>query len=191
MPGFLSEQCSLSIIGCLGNYNLVIGNLRGNWADDSIFLPLTSHYSLSSKDNIPNSESSFYSGSSIHFSAQTKRVRELKFWENVHSPPRVLCHVSHVMCQLSNVMCQVSHVMRHMSGVMSHSSSFLQIGRATPDSAQAWWIYTFSYKWSCHACHYRPGMFHLLENIYVQFRVKSFCNFWLKSFMNLSNPYLL
>ena len=41
---------------------------------------------------------------------QTVRARELKFWENVHTPPCVTCQVSCIMCHVSGVTCQVSHV---------------------------------------------------------------------------------
>ena len=44
---------------------------------------------------------------------QTVRARELKFWENVHPPQRVMCHVSCVMCHVSHVTCHVSHVTCH------------------------------------------------------------------------------
>ena len=32
--------------------------------------------------------------SSKHYVCQTRKTRELKFWENVHPQPRVTCHVS-------------------------------------------------------------------------------------------------
>ena len=46
---------------------------------------------------------SFHSESSRHCLSQTIRAVELKFWENVHPPPCVTCHVSHVTCHVSCV----------------------------------------------------------------------------------------
>ena len=40
----------------------------------------------------------------------TVRAREVNFWENVHHPPCVACHVSHVMCNMSHVRCHVPPV---------------------------------------------------------------------------------
>ena len=65
-----------------------------------------------------------------------KSFKELKFWENVHPPPCILCHMSYVTCHMLCVICHVScvtyhvsHVMCHMSHVLCHmlhfSSSFL------------------------------------------------------------------
>ena len=54
------------------------------------------------------------------------RARELKFWETVHPPKHVTCHMSRV------TMCQVSHVTCHMSRVMCHFF-FSQSGEAY------WW----------------------------------------------------
>ena len=51
---------------------------------------------------------SFCSESSRHCLFQIVRARELKGWENIHPPPWVPCHMSHVMCQVSHVRCQVS-----------------------------------------------------------------------------------
>ena len=44
-------------------------------------------------------ESPFVNIFSKHCLSQTKRVRELKFQENVHPLPHVMCHVSDVKCQ--------------------------------------------------------------------------------------------
>ena len=44
------------------------------------------------------------------------RAGALKFWEKVHLPPTVQCHVSHVACHI--VTCHVSCVMCHMSHVI-------------------------------------------------------------------------
>ena len=38
--------------------------------------------------------------SSNHIHSKTVRARKLKFWEKVHLPPPVICHVSHVMCHI-------------------------------------------------------------------------------------------
>ena len=46
------------------------------------------------------------------------RARELKFWENVHPPKHVMCHVSRVTCHVSHVTCHVSHVTCHMSHIL-------------------------------------------------------------------------
>ena len=46
---------------------------------------------------------------SEYHQSQTIRVRELKFWENVHPPQHVTCHMSPVMCHKTNVTCQVSY----------------------------------------------------------------------------------
>ena len=54
------------------------------------------------------SHRSFSSRSSNHFPAQTKRAKELKFWQNGHPPPCVTCHVPRVAFHMSGVMCQVS-----------------------------------------------------------------------------------
>ena len=61
------------------------------------------------------SGSSFYTRSSNHFPAQTKRARELKFWEKVSPQPCVPYHVSHVTCHMSGVTCHISCVMCPMS----------------------------------------------------------------------------
>jgi hypothetical protein len=46
--------------------------------------------------------------------SQTRRARELKFWENVHPPQHVTCHMSHVTCHMSYVTCNVSCVTCHI-----------------------------------------------------------------------------
>ena len=58
------------------------------------------------------SHSSFSSKSTKHCLSQTVRTRELKFLENVHSPPRVTCHIPH----LSHVTCQISGVLIYTKG---------------------------------------------------------------------------
>ena len=60
------------------------------------------------------SESSFVKISSTNLHSVTVRARELKFWEKVHFPPPVICHVSHVTCHVSRVTCHMSHVRCHM-----------------------------------------------------------------------------
>ena len=42
--------------------------------------------------------------------SQTGRAGELKLWANVHPPPCVTYHMSHVRCQVSGVICQMSYV---------------------------------------------------------------------------------
>ena len=54
------------------------------------------------------SQSSFSSRYSQHHDSQTVRARELKFWENVHPTPCVMCHLSHVTCHISPVTCHLS-----------------------------------------------------------------------------------
>ena len=56
------------------------------------------------------SESSVVKISSQHPHSQTVGARYLKFWENVHLPPSVMCHLSCVMRHMSHVTCEVSHV---------------------------------------------------------------------------------
>ena len=54
---------------------------------------------------------------------KTVRSRELQFWDNVHHPPCVTCHVSHVTCHMSHVTCHVSRVTTcHLSRVRCHMS---------------------------------------------------------------------
>ena len=69
-----------------------------------------------------NSCAPFSSQSSQNHKSQTVRDRKLTFWENVHPPPCVICHVSHVMYQVSGVMCQVSGVTCHVSCVTCNVS---------------------------------------------------------------------
>ena len=47
---------------------------------------------------------------------------ELKFWENVHPPKHVTCHMSHGTCHVSHVTCHLSHVTCHLSPVTCHLS---------------------------------------------------------------------
>ena len=58
------------------------------------------------------SQSAFSSKSSKYHRTQTARARELKFWEYVHPPQHVTCHMSHDM---SHVTCHMSHVTCCMS----------------------------------------------------------------------------
>ena len=62
-------------------------------------------------------QSSFYSQSSKHHKSQTVRARYLHFWDNVHHPLCVTCHVSNFMCYVSLVMCYLSRVTCHVSHV--------------------------------------------------------------------------
>ena len=57
--------------------------------------------------------SSFVEISSEHLHYQTVKARELQFWEKVHLPQPVLCHMSRVTCHVSPVTCHVSHVTCH------------------------------------------------------------------------------
>ena len=47
---------------------------------------------------MPVGQLSFSSRSSKHHNSQTARARELKFWDNIHPPPRLT-----VMCRVSGV----------------------------------------------------------------------------------------
>ena len=48
--------------------------------------------------------------SSRHCQSQTVRARELKFWENVHPPPLVTCHMSQVTCHMLNITFHISYI---------------------------------------------------------------------------------
>ena len=54
------------------------------------------------------SEWAFSSKSLKYQKSQTVRARERKFWENVHPPQNVPCHLSLVTCHVSHVTCNVS-----------------------------------------------------------------------------------
>ena len=56
---------------------------------------------------------SFFSYSSKQLHSQTIRASKLKFWEKVHLPPPVTCHVSHIMFHVSCVTCHMSRVKCH------------------------------------------------------------------------------
>ena len=62
----------------------------------------------------------FSSQSSWYHKSQTTKARELKFWEIVHPPQHVTCHVSCVTCQVSHVTCHLSHVPCQTSCVKFH-----------------------------------------------------------------------
>ena len=53
--------------------------------------------------------------SSEHLHSKTVRTREPKFWEKVHFPPFVTCHVSSVICHMSYITCHMSWFTCHMS----------------------------------------------------------------------------
>ena len=55
----------------------------------------------------------FSSKSSKHHNSKTVWSRDLKYWNNVHHPLCVMCHVSCVMCHMSHVMCHMSPVTCH------------------------------------------------------------------------------
>ena len=48
--------------------------------------------------------------SSKRYKSQTVKARELKFWEKVCLPPRVMCHMSCVTCHMSRVTCHMQQV---------------------------------------------------------------------------------
>ena len=64
----------------------------------------------------------YHMTSSKYFHSQTVSAREMKFWQKVHLPQPIRCHVSCVMCHVSWVMGHVSCVMCPVSCVMSHMS---------------------------------------------------------------------
>ena len=51
---------------------------------------------------------SFKSIRNLH--TATVWARDLKFLQNLHLPPCVMCHLSNVMCQVSNVTCHLSPI---------------------------------------------------------------------------------
>ena len=59
------------------------------------------------------SQWSFSLQSSKHHNSQTVRARDLKFWDNVHHPLCVTCHMSRVIFHVSPVTRHVPHVMCH------------------------------------------------------------------------------
>ena len=62
-------------------------------------------------------KTSFSSKSSKCHKSQTRRAKELIFWENVHPPQHVTCHISRVTCHMSRVTCHISCVTCQMSCV--------------------------------------------------------------------------
>ena len=70
------------------------------------------------------SEWSFCSECSSHCPSQTVRAGELTFWENVHPPPCVTCHMSHVMCHMSRVTYRVSGVTCYFFSSFFHPPIF-------------------------------------------------------------------
>ena len=79
------------------------------------------------------------SKSSRHLQSQAVWARDLKFLENVHLPPCVICHMSHVMCHMSCVTCHVSCVMCHMSCVICHmSQKHREIAKRCPEYIASW-----------------------------------------------------
>ena len=94
------------------------------------------------------SVSSLSSKSSKYHISQTERDRELKFWENVHPPQHVTCHVLPVTCHVSYVICHVSHVMCNMSHVICHMSHYfiLLFLLLFGQSGEAYW-WRVCYRW--------------------------------------------
>ena len=64
---------------------------------------------------------------SKHCQSQTRRARELKFWENVHPTLCGMHHVSHVTCHESCVTSHVPPVLRHVSPVSCQKFIFLHL----------------------------------------------------------------
>ena len=58
--------------------------------------------------------SSFSSKYSRHLHSQTVWARDLEFWENVHLPWCVTCHISHVTGHMLCFTCCVSHIACHI-----------------------------------------------------------------------------
>ena len=63
--------------------------------------------------------------SSKHLHSQTVRAREPTFWEKVHFPPPVTCHVSHIPYHRPHVTC--------------HMSLLLFFGREGQSGEAIWW----------------------------------------------------
>ena len=97
-------------------------------------------------------EWSFSSKYSKHHNSQT--ARELKFWENVHPTPSVMCHVSHV-----SVTCHMSHVTCCMSCVTCYLWIFVE---------RKIYIYIYIYIY-----------FYICFYIYIYFFLFIFLNFFL------------
>ena len=71
-------------------------------------------------------------------------MRDLKFEENVHLPPCVTCHMSHVMCHMSRVTGLVSHDTCRISHVTNDVLNFifeLVGGRSIINGAQTQCIF--------------------------------------------------
>ena len=71
---------------------------------------------------------------SIDCYSQTIRARELKFLENVHPTPCVMCHMSGVMCHLSPVTCLTYFFVLHLLYIyifFFYLKNFLQCGGAS------------------------------------------------------------
>ena len=66
--------------------------------------------------------SSFSSKSSLNLHSQTVWARDLKFWQHVHLPPWVTCHISRVTCHMSCVTYHLSHITCPLSPVTCHVS---------------------------------------------------------------------
>ena len=64
------------------------------------------------------SESAFSSKFPANLHSQAVRARELKFWDNIHLPQHIICHMSCVTCQMSFVTCHMSCVTCIVSHVL-------------------------------------------------------------------------
>ena len=49
----------------------------------------------------------------IQNTLQTVRARDLKFWDNVHQPICVTCHMSYVRCHVPHITCHISCVCKN------------------------------------------------------------------------------
>ena len=99
--------------------------------------------------------------SSEHLHCQTVRARELKFWEKVHLPPSVMCHVSCVMCHVSSVICHPSSVTCHMSDPRYNknkkkSDKVVKLGgflllskKLSQDFLRTFWGFSEDFMWTC------------------------------------------
>ena len=99
----------------------------GQW--EGLGRPLRCPWTRLSEANLP-SKNSFYGGGPLiksvillfrifqTLSIPNRKAREMKFWENVHPPPCVTCHVSCVRYHMSRVTRHMSHVTCQVSSVI-------------------------------------------------------------------------
>ena len=89
---------------------------------------ISTTFVISSLTNIflTNININFSSKSLGHLHSLTVWNRDLTFWENVHLPPCVTCHVSYVTCPMSHVKGHMSHVTCHISLLLLQSGGVIR-----------------------------------------------------------------